>query len=209
MYPSQFQFVNTNTQFAIPETRGQPAIQRTGAVDLKTKLSLLYEEGNDDGMIYKFQLLRYQSTTPSSLSMGSSPLVPKAPSLSRGERLASALTASFKTPPDGYRLHHLGRYMAEIPCRLGHNPALDIAVECLLQSHTQLLESYQSCQTDTQPSPEYMRAIQTLQDVIADPVLGTSAETLCATMLMAYYEVRPTSSLPPFIPMLNFFCNLV
>lgn len=138
MYPPQFHFVNTNTRFAVPETREQPALQRTGAEDLKAKLSLIYEEGDEDGMIHKFQLLRYRSTTPSSSSRDSSPPVPKAPSLSRGEKLASALAASFKTPPDGYRLHHLGRYMSEIPCRLGYNPALDIAVECLLQSHIQL-----------------------------------------------------------------------
>lgn len=53
----------------------------------------------------------------------------------------------------------------------------------------------QVSQFSTQPSPEYMRAIQTLRNVIADPVLGTSAETVCATMLMAYYEVRQPSSL--------------
>ncbi|KAM0260402.1 hypothetical protein ACHAQJ_002804 [Trichoderma viride] len=189
VYPPQFRFVNTNTRFAVPETREQPALQRTGAEDLKAKLSLLYGVGDDDGMNYKFQLLRYRSTTPSSSSRGSSPPVPKAPSLSRGEKLASALAASFEIPPDGYRLHHLGRYMTEIPCRLGHNPALDIAVECLLQSHTQLLEAIQFSQPSSQPSPEYMRALQTLQNVIADPVLGTSAETVCATMLMAYYEM--------------------
>lgn len=156
-------------------------------------------------MIYKFQLLRHQSTTPSSSSRRSSPLAPKAPSFSREEKLASALAASFETPQDGYKLCQLGRYMTEIPCRLGHNPALDIAVECLLQSHTQLLNSNQFCQNSNQPSPEYMRAIHTLQDVIADPVLGTSAETLCATMLMAYYEVRPTVFPRSFSLMLNFF----
>jgi hypothetical protein len=160
-------------------------------------------------MIYKFQLLRYRSTTPSSSSRDSSPPVPRAPSLSRGEKLASALTASFEIPPDGYRLHHLGRYMTEIPCRLGHNPALDIAVECLLQSQTQLLEANQFSQTSNQPSPEYMRALETLQNVIADPVLGNSAETVCATMLMAYYEVRRLSSLHFFNPMLKFCSHLI
>ncbi|KAL6895092.1 hypothetical protein GGI43DRAFT_429200 [Trichoderma evansii] len=158
VFPPQFHFVNTNTRFAAPETRERSALQRTGAEGLNAKLSLLYE------------LLRYRSATPSSISRDSSPPVPKAPSLSRGEKIALKLAASFKIRPDGYQLHHLGRYIAEIPCRLGHNPALDIAVECLLY-------------------PEYMRALQTLQKVIADPVLGTSAETVCATMLMAHYEM--------------------
>ncbi|KAL6876813.1 hypothetical protein J3F83DRAFT_769858 [Trichoderma novae-zelandiae] len=160
------------------KAREQPALQRAGPEDLKIKMSLLHGEGDDDGMVYKFQLLRYRSTTPSSSSRDSSPPVPKAPRLLRGERLALALVASFEIPPDGYRLHHLGRYMTEIPCHLGHNPALDIAVE-----------SNRSAQLDTQPSPEYMRALQVLQRVIADPVLGTSAETVCATMLMAHYEM--------------------
>ncbi|KAL6701538.1 hypothetical protein J3F84DRAFT_399269 [Trichoderma pleuroticola] len=189
VYPPQFHFVDTNTRFAVPEMGERPALWRTGAEDLKAKLSLLYGEGDDDGMIYKFQLLRYRSTTPLSSPRDSSPPVPNTPSLSRGEKLASALVASFKNPPDGYRLHHLGRYMTEIPCRLGHNPALDVAVECLLQSHTQLLEATQFSQLSTHPSPEYIRALQTLQNVIADPILGTSAETVCATMLMAYYEM--------------------
>ncbi|PTB65735.1 hypothetical protein BBK36DRAFT_1120201 [Trichoderma citrinoviride] len=189
VYPPQFHFVDTNTRFAAPEARERPTPPRTGTEELKAKLTLLHGEGDDDGMIYKFQLLRYRSTTPPSSSGESSPSVPKAPSLSRGEKLASALAASFKAPPYGYRLHHLGRYMSEIPSRLGHNPALDIAVECLLQSHAQLLEAIQFSQPSTQPSPEYMRALQTLQNVIADPVLGTSAETVCATMLMAHYEM--------------------
>ncbi|KAL6816710.1 hypothetical protein J3E69DRAFT_375312 [Trichoderma sp. SZMC 28015] len=189
VYPPQFQFVDTNTRFGVPEMGQRPALWKAGAEDLKAKLSLLYGEGDDDGMIYKFQLLRYRSTTPSSSSRDSTPPVPNAPRLSRKEKLASALVASFENPPNGYRLHHLGRYMTEIPCRLGHNPALDVAVECLLQCHTQLLEANQFSQPSTQPSPEYMRALQILQNVIADPVLGTSADTVCATMLMAYYEM--------------------
>lgn len=52
--------------------------------------------------------------------------------------------------------------MTEIPRRLGHNPALDVAVECLLQSHTQLLEAIEFSQPSTQPSPEDMRTLQTL-----------------------------------------------
>ncbi|KAK1245978.1 hypothetical protein MKX07_005047 [Trichoderma sp. CBMAI-0711] len=178
VYPPQFHFIDTNSRFAVPDTREQPARPRTGAEDLNTKLALLHGEGDDDGMIYKFQLLRYRSTTPASSSRDSSPPVPKAPSLPRAEKLALALAASFKNPLYGYRLHHLGKYMTEIPRRLGHNPALDIAVECLLQSHTQLLEAIEFSQPSTQPSPEYMRALQTLQNVIADPVLGTSAETV-------------------------------
>ncbi|KAL7932061.1 hypothetical protein V8C35DRAFT_102054 [Trichoderma chlorosporum] len=189
VYPPQLRFVDTNTRFAVPEARERSAPQRTGAEDLKTKMSLLYEEGDDDGMIYKFQLLRYRSTSPSSISRDSSSPVLRSPSLLQAEKLASALIASFEAPPAGYRLHHLGRFMTEIPCRLGHNPALDIAVECLLQCHTQLLEAGQFPEPVNQPSPEYMRALHTLQNVIADPVLGTSAETVCATMLMAYYEM--------------------
>jgi hypothetical protein len=190
VYPPQFHFIDTNTRFAVPDIQEQPALPRTGTEDLKTRLALLQGEGGNDGMIYKFQLLRYRSTTPPSSPRSSSPPVLKAPSLSRGEKLASALAASFKSPPYGYQLHHLGRYITEIPRRLGHNAALDIAVECLLQSHTQLLQAIQSSQPSSQPSPEYMRALQTLQHVIADPVLGTSTETVCATMLMAHYEVR-------------------
>ncbi|TFB02677.1 hypothetical protein CCMA1212_005329 [Trichoderma ghanense] len=125
-------------------------------------MTLLYGEGEGHGMIHNFQLLRYRSTTPPSSSRGSSPFVPKAPSLSQGEKLASALAASFKSPPHGYPLHYLGRYMTEIPRRLGHNPALDVAVECLLQSHTQLLEAIEFSQPSTQPSPEDMRTLQTL-----------------------------------------------
>lgn len=208
VYPSQFQFIDTNTQFATPETPERPALQKTGVDKFKARLSLIYEEGGADGMTYKFQLLRYRSPTPPSSSNDSSPLIPKGPSLSRGEKLASALAASFQTPLDGYRLHYLGRYMTEIPCRLGHNPALDLAVECLLQSHAQLLETNLLCQTDPQPSPEYMKAIQTLQNVIADPVLGTSAETVCATMLMAYYEVRPSNFVRFFRLMLIPFYDL-
>ncbi|KAL7919849.1 hypothetical protein ACQKWADRAFT_300226 [Trichoderma austrokoningii] len=189
VYPSQFQFIDTNTQFTTPENRERPAFQTPGADKFRARLSLIYEEGGADGMTYKFQLLRYRSSTPPSPSKDSNLLIPKTPSLLRAEKLASALAASFRAPLDGYRLHHLGRYMTEIPCRLGHNPALDIAVECLLQSHTQLLETNQNCQTDPQPSSEYMKAIQSLQNVIADPVLGTSAETVCATMLMAHYEM--------------------
>ncbi|EXJ56996.1 hypothetical protein A1O7_07340 [Cladophialophora yegresii CBS 114405] len=152
------------------------------------------------GLTQKMQLVRTRSGTPSSQRHSPLSLV-VTPSTTDQNKLASALVAALNTGPRGYQLQCLGNFICSVPSRIGHNPALDAAVSCVLQAHSDLVrgatEIPQSAPAPLNgrhplPSSEYMGALRILQEVIEHPVLGFSSETVCATILMTHYEMMVT-----------------
>jgi hypothetical protein len=162
-----------------------------------TELNVISSKVQQGRLFHKFQLIRSHCATPHSRKTFLPSLTP-APSPSEQDRLAAALVGALGITAEGYRLQCLGVFISDLPSRIGHNPALDVAVACLLQCHSQLLYNAAisphpavAFLRDGQklPSSEYMKALRTLQEVIEHPVLGTSTETVCATLLMSHYEV--------------------
>ncbi|ETI25975.1 hypothetical protein G647_02752 [Cladophialophora carrionii CBS 160.54] len=145
----------------------------------------------------KFQLVRTRSATPISRTQSPLSLV-VTPSTTDQNKLASAFAAALKTGPRGYQLQCLGNFICSVPSRIGHNPALDAAVACVLEAHSNLVRNATGLPHSAVatlsgerplPSSEYMRALRILQEVIEHPVLGFSSETVCATILMTHYEM--------------------
>lgn len=83
-----------------------------------------------------------------------------------------------------------GDYVAEVPCRLGTNPALDAAAEAVVVSYSTFTD---------RPNRrglvlwKYNDAISKLRMCLDDPTLASSPETLCAVMLLLICQVRRES----------------
>lgn len=78
-------------------------------------------------------------------------------------------------------------YFSYIPCRFGHFPYLDDAARCVARRVRGWVEG------EVKPSVVvislYLKALNSLQAALNDPVLCTEPETLCATALLSIYEV--------------------
>lgn len=190
-----FQFRDENSRFGISTAQHSSLTSRSDDKgSWHTELNVISTKSSHGSLVQKLQLIKSRSVTPNSRLPSPSPYA-ISPSLSPSDELVYSLTHALEITAKGYRLQYLGGFVSDIPSRMGQNAALDAAVACLLQSHHQLLHgaapSSHSCLEVTMlPSLEYMNALRTLQEVIEHPVLGTSSETLCATILMSYYEVR-------------------
>lgn len=114
--------------------------------------------------------------------------VPNSVSPSTQDSLARSLVASFAIESIGYNLTSYGPYMKELPRRLGHSVALDAAVACLTDAHSKILRR---APVNTVINPYlYLAAVQGLQMALEDTMESASADTLCATALLAVAEVR-------------------
>lgn len=82
-----------------------------------------------------------------------------------------------------------------LPSRMGHEPILDLAVECLALAIREI-----SCRTQgmtpitynpSSPDPmwKYGKALRGLQAALLEPQRARSAEILCATILLTIFEV--------------------
>ncbi|KAH6888509.1 hypothetical protein B0T10DRAFT_573249 [Thelonectria olida] len=176
---------------------------------LRTKLNLLTMRGDKDGTASMFQLIRYRSTAPPTAASPKFPLLLH-PSPTQEENLISRLGVALCTCPEGFQLRYLGSYMLDVPARLGHNPALDTAVECLLQSHSQLLRVRSSPSGRVPTDSKYSKALRALQGAIVDPTLAMSAETACAAILMCRYEMMmPEARGAQYVTHAQGACNLI
>lgn len=85
-----------------------------------------------------------------------------------------------------------GPFIREVPGRIGHNPALDAAVACLVRAHSVLVHKKHTTEI---ANPElYLRAVQTLQMCLEDPLQHASPNTLCASVLLGIVEVSISNS---------------
>lgn len=74
-----------------------------------------------------------------------------------------------------------GRFIDEVPKRLGHNEALDSAVRAVTCAHSDMC-SHRRAGTDS--LMKYNKAISSLRTSLDDPVEARSVETLCAVLVL-------------------------
>lgn len=87
----------------------------------------------------------------------------------------------------GFQLQRLGEFIPFLPSRIGHNRALDAAVICLLQSHQSLL--YHRKDLYTYGLNNYHKAVALIRKDINDRQTETPSETVCAALVLSFYEV--------------------
>ncbi|KIW86961.1 uncharacterized protein Z519_12426 [Cladophialophora bantiana CBS 173.52] len=116
------------------------------------------------------------------------PVIP----LTQSERLAATLITVLERPSGfGARLQQIGSYFGQLPPRLGCSVALDAAVNCLLYSFTAV--SVGEPRNNSLELVCYCTAISALRRELAqyddNGLLSTPSETLCASLLLAQYEI--------------------
>ncbi len=88
-------------------------------------------------------------------------------------------------------LYNFGGFLAEIPCRIGVNTALDRASETLVAT----LSRYRK--GGPKPSPEVLRlhgsSLAALRSCLGDDKTANSGETLCAVQIIMIYQVSRCS----------------
>lgn len=78
-------------------------------------------------------------------------------------------------------------YFSYIPCRYGHFPCLDDAARCVASRVRGWVEG--EVKTSATVLSYYVKALNSLQAAVNDPVQCTQPETLCATAVLSIYEV--------------------
>ena len=85
---------------------------------------------------------------------------------------------------------NFGGFLADVPCRLGTNVALDAASDSLVTAYRRF------CAGHVSPGPEVLmkhsRALNALRRSLDDPILAYSSETLCSVMILVINQVRTT-----------------
>lgn len=152
---------------------------KSGAVFQKFRIS------DGDGR----RLKRY-SQSPRLNSSQSPPqlYIPRQPSPSQHQELVLGLINAMSVGDTGHRMSLFGTFISDIPARIGHNPALDAAVACLISAHSAMM--HRKAAGEILNASLYLRAVQTLQCCLEDPKMGMSCNTLCASVLLGLVEVR-------------------
>lgn len=91
------------------------------------------------------------------------------------------------TIPHNMSIRNLGSFLESVPSRLGHNQALDDAVQCICTAYGFLLpkDSSRICQGRR----EYYAALRSLRLSVVDEHEALSSNVLCAAVLLSWYEV--------------------
>ncbi len=89
--------------------------------------------------------------------------------------------------PHSEPLGFMENFMTYIPARMGRSTALDDAVTCL--STAQIAYLLGDAKLECKGLSQYAQALGSLQKALYDRVEGKSEETLCATLLLAQFEV--------------------
>lgn len=90
-------------------------------------------------------------------------------------------------------LWNFGPYLAEVPRRLGFNPALDAASDALVAAHTNLC-SHGRFVPQYGLMLKYSRALSALRGALDDPGTAQTSETLCAIMILMIVQVGTFST---------------
>lgn len=126
--------------------------------------------------------------------MSVAPAIP----LAGSERLAVALISALEGPAGfGARLQQFGTHFRLLPPRLGRSQALDAAVKCFMCSYSAI--TVRQPRSQQLELAQYGTAISTLRQELAscepNGLFSTPSETLCASLLLAQYEVfQPTGA---------------
>lgn len=91
-----------------------------------------------------------------------------------------------KKPP-GIHIRNLGHFFDFIPSRLGQSKALDSAVRCTLTAYSACLQENAGVLNNDRR--EYYEAVRSLRIAFGDEKEALSDETLCAAVLLSWYEV--------------------
>lgn len=92
-------------------------------------------------------------------------------------------------------------YFSMIPGRFGYSSCLDDAVLCLM-GKARILLAPSSKTSETLILSNYGKALQSLQSAVNNPALCTSADVLCATEVLALFEVSLKGT-SPAIPQIS------
>ena len=98
--------------------------------------------------------------------------------------LASRLIGIEKT---GYQLQLLGNFFSYLPSRVGHNPALDASLRCLLSIHQSLLSQKGNCFGEDLRS--YNQAVSLIREDLCLFQPRVPSETVCAALILLSCEV--------------------
>jgi len=85
-------------------------------------------------------------------------------------------------------------FVTELPRHVGLNSACDLSMKAICLAHAALLKS--SGHSLVQSRIQYGRALVELQLCVADPKRARNIGTLCASMLLAIFEVRQPRQAP-------------
>ena len=110
------------------------------------------------------------------------------PGSSRSQLIAADLASRLSGIEQiGYKLQLFGQFMSYLPSRVGHNPALDAALRCLLVAHQGLTSRRTtSFHQDLHDYNEALSLVRKDLDLLRDK---TPSETVCAAMILSTYEV--------------------
>ncbi|CAH0045495.1 unnamed protein product [Clonostachys solani] len=97
--------------------------------------------------------------------------------------VALELVDCLSSTSPGLSLHEIGGFITLVPARLGVSDALDTAVRCLCAAYTTFASPRPSSH-----SLHYNRALSSLRKSLCDPAEALSAETLCASICLSWYE---------------------
>jgi hypothetical protein len=105
---------------------------------------------------------------------------------------AARVLASEPNPLPGVLLCRQRSYFSYIPSHFGHTVALDDAFRCLITvAHSKLVPSHRS--SDGTILSNYSKALQSLQSAVSDRKTRYSTEILCATAILAVFEVSDST----------------
>jgi hypothetical protein len=82
----------------------------------------------------------------------------------------------------------MGPYFRHIPQRLGQNQALDDAVRCICTVYKSTLTGNRSA--SALGRGDYYKALKSLRLSVLNPEEALSSNTLCAAVILSWYEVR-------------------
>ncbi|KAH8807529.1 hypothetical protein F5884DRAFT_789454 [Xylogone sp. PMI_703] len=117
--------------------------------------------------------------------------IPRRPASSQSSMLAQEISSRLTSVGSvGLDLKQLGFYMPLLSQRIGHNEALDAAVQCLLRGHDKLLRRAPRSQTGGLNSYVYALSLlrRDIENVGKDPNIQ-AAELVCAAMVLSSYEL--------------------
>lgn len=123
------------------------------------------------------------------LNATTSPLILHSPlSDSSAAQLSKEVIAHLENKkPPGIHIRNLGQFFDFIPSRLGQSKALDDAVRCTLTAYSACLQ--ENAEVLNHDRREYYEAVRSLRIAFGDEKEALSDETLCAAVLLSWYEV--------------------
>jgi hypothetical protein len=101
--------------------------------------------------------------------------------------LQSAVAFALQSDDVAYDLTMWGKFLKEVPGRLGHNQALDASAKAVVSC----FDAFRAGVTSLNAIEEYSDALAVLRKSLDDPKDASSINTICAIYLMIICQVQP------------------